>query len=142
MTSLPIHRRVEVFRPYPDEHPYELLASVGEEDWQTAEFVRIAKLDGEIVAAYAMDRGMDTGIDRGTDTDFLRYRLWCLVTAPALRKQGLGRWMMGHAIGLAESKGARSVVLPGLAEQHLPRFLDHLGFKPTPSGPLFQLIQE
>ena len=88
-------REVEVFRPYPDEFPDALLMGTAYERASEAEFVRIAKLKGAIVAAYAMDRD-------GPD----RFVLHAVVVAPAWRKRGIGRWFVGHAIGVAESKGA------------------------------------
>ena len=97
-------REVEIFRPYNNEFPEQLLldAGVSEDDlhyWSDAEMLRVAKLGEQMLAVYSMDR-------QGTD-----YLLHGIVVDPRYRKQGLGRWFAGHAIGVAESKGGRLVWL-------------------------------
>ena len=56
-----------------------------------------------------------------------------------VRRQGLGRWLVGHAIGVAESKGARHVLV---ASAQGRRFLRQIGFTEDPSGLRFDLIPE
>ena len=57
------------------------------------------------------------------------------------RHQNVGRWLMGHAIGVAESKGGRGLQVPHTAHQD---FFLTLGFKAdaTIGGFRFQMIQE
>jgi N-acetylglutamate synthase-like GNAT family acetyltransferase len=57
------------------------------------------------------------------------------------RHQNVGRWLMGHAIGVAESKGGRGLQVPHTAQQD---FFLTLGFKAdeTIGGFRFQMIQE
>jgi predicted N-acetyltransferase YhbS len=49
-----------------------------------------------------------------------------LAVAEGCRRQGLGHWLLGHALGLAESKGAREVVVRGHRGR---RFLARVGFR-------------
>ena len=126
-------RKVEVFRPYDNETPEDLLwaehlPEAQVDRWLSAEMVRIAKLNEEAVALYAMDRG-----------DGETYLLHGLVVDRSWRRQGLGRWLVGHAIGVAESKGGRHVLFP---QRRAKRFLSLIGFVEDPRGQRFDLIQE
>lgn len=82
-------RQVGIFRPYAQEMP-----------WPDAnpEWTRVAKLGGDIIGAYEIAPLAPT-----------RFQMVALSVAPAWRGRGLGRWLLGHAIGTAESQGAREV---------------------------------
>jgi GNAT superfamily N-acetyltransferase len=126
-------REVEVFRPYPDEAPDDLFALAGLNDADcercvTAQFVRIAKLDAEVIGAYAMEPESSA-----------RYCLLAIVVSESQRRRGLGRWLVGHAIGVAESKGARQVVVPYI---HRREFFARIGFVPEGEGLRYDLIPE
>jgi GNAT superfamily N-acetyltransferase len=126
-------REVEVFRPYGNEVPEELLWAEGMapadvEQWLAAEMLRIAKRQQEVLGMYAMDRG-----------DGETYTLHGVVVAHGWRKQGLGRWLVGHAIGVAESKGARHVYFQGAGAK---RFFANIGFVADRNGQRFDLIPE
>jgi GNAT superfamily N-acetyltransferase len=117
-----------IYRPYPDEMPWEMLAAAGADDAALAavldlKLVRIAKHDDRVVGAYA--------IRPLTATCF---ELVALVVAEGYRGAGLGRWLLGHALGLAESKGAREIVMRGHGYR---RFLARTGF--VPDGPDLRL---
>ncbi len=88
-------RKVPVFRAYRDEIPWELLPA-GDID---PEWVRVAKLDGEVVGAYAVH-----------PVTPLQFRIDGVAVAPPWRNQGLGSWLLRHAIGVCETKGAREIV--------------------------------
>jgi GNAT superfamily N-acetyltransferase len=99
-------RAVSFFRPYADEIPWELLALADPDDergaaYADADFVRVAKLDGKVLGVYVIERQTPT-----------RFALLNLAVEPSHRGCGLGSWLLGHAIGLAESKGAREIVVP------------------------------
>ena len=126
-------REIEVFRPYPNEMPEDLLWAEGYDDTEVqtclaAEMVRVAKRGDEILALYSMASG-----------DGRTYLLHAVVVAPGVRKQGLGRWLVGHAIGVAESKGARHV---RVGSNKGSRFFRALGFVPDTEGQRFDLIPE
>jgi len=126
-------RDVEVFRPYANEVPEHLLwaeqlSEAQVERWLSADMIRIAKKDEQILAMYAMDRG-----------DGTTYLLQGLVVAPAWRRQGLGRWLVGHAIGVAEAKGARHLRFAGRGAS---RFFGSIGFVRDGDGQRFDLIPE
>ena len=114
-------RDVEIYRPYGNEFPAELLWDAGADEvvvarWEAAELVRIAKIGERILGMYAMQ-----------PQDQTRYFLHGVVVNPNVRRQGLGRWLVGHAIGVAESKGGRHVLTPAAAT----RLFAHIGFVPT-----------
>jgi len=126
-------RDVTVFAPYPDEFPEDLLMQSGANDrcldrWQGADVVRIGKVLDRIVAVYAMTRDASKG-----------YHLHGIVVEPGSRGQGIGRWMTGHAIGVAESKGARYLTL---TEAGGSQCFERLGFVADAVGLRFDLIPE
>jgi GNAT superfamily N-acetyltransferase len=95
----------EIYRPYPDEIPWELLHLADPDEdrvlgYVDAEYMRVAKRDGEAVGVYVVRPLSPT-----------RYELCNLAVAPPWRGKGLGRWLLGHAIGLAETKGGREIVV-------------------------------
>ncbi len=109
MTFTP--RDARIFRPYPGEAP-----------WPDADpdRTRVAKLEDAVVGAYEIER-----------TSATRFRVKALWVDPDHRGNGLGRWLLGHAIGTAESQGAREIEAPaGVA------FYEHYGFpRPGADGP-------
>ncbi|MBK81293.1 MAG: hypothetical protein CMQ43_10345 [Gammaproteobacteria bacterium] len=133
-------RDVSMFRPYPDEVPWELLtepppAGAGLDDAAVAacldaNFVRVAKHADRVVGAYALRPVTAT-----------RFELVALVVEPGHRRQGLGRWLAGHAIGLAETKGGREVVARP-ADAAARRFLAGLDFQPDGDALLLTLTPE
>ena len=113
-------QHAKVFRPYPDEVPWELLRLADPDEdrvvgYLDADFMRVAKVDDEAVGVYVIKALTPTC-----------YELLNLAVAPAYRKQGLGRWLLGHAIGIAESKGGREIVIRGTPERGL---FQRTGFK-------------
>ena len=126
-------RQVEVFRPYTDEFPEHLLLAEGADDqcltlWAEAEMLRVAKRGEEVLGAYAMVR---------LDTE--RFLLHGIVVAPPVRHQGLGRWLTGHAIGVAESKGGRYLEL---ADTGGSRCFARMGFERAADSFHFAMIPE
>ncbi len=126
-------RDIEIFRPYSHESPEVILERAGLDDvsmgrWLGAETLRIAKLHDDIAGVYAMDR-----------TDTTRFSLHGVVVVPALRKQGLGRWLVGHAIGVAESKGGRYLHARPSGRSCI---YARIGFSMQAHGHVFAMIQE
>lgn len=126
-------RDLQMFRPYADEVPWDLLATAAaDEDALAAvlelDLVRVAKLDGRVVGGY--------GIRPLTP---IRYELVALAVEEGWRGKGFGRWLVGHAIGLAESRGGREIVVRG---QRQAAFLRRLGFMPQGCDLLLALIPE
>ena len=92
-----------IARPLPDELPWPLSSDPvvprsRTESYLSDEFTRVAKFGDAVVGAYVMVR-----------LDAQRMELQNLTVRDDCRRQGLGRWLLGHALGLAESKGARQV---------------------------------
>lgn len=102
-------RDARIFRPYPGEAPWP----DADPDW-----TRVAKVDDAVVGAYEIER-----------TAPLRFRIKALWVEPVFRGNGLGRWLLGHAIGTAESQGAREIEAPADVA-----FYGRYGFQPTGDG--------
>lgn len=126
-------RDANIYRPYPDEIPWELLAEGDPDDarlagYVDADFMRVAKHDGQVVGAYVLQQQTATV-----------FALRNLVVSRAYRGKGLGSWLLGHAIGLAETKGARHIVVPGARSR---RLFTRVGFVPTADGLRLDLTPE
>ena len=110
-------RKVPIYRPYADELPWGLLPeglSAPDPD-----LTRVAKLGGDVIGVYAIE-----------PVSALHYRITALVVAQRHRRQGLGRWLLGHAIGICESKGAREISAPPTRFQ----LFANRGFERTDEG--------
>ena len=117
---------VTVYRPFPGEVPCDLVGADAPLD-----DVRIAKVDGQgsksrVVGAYRL-----------VQVDAERFAIRALGVYPAYRGAGIGRWLLGHAIGIAESRGARVIDAKGP-----PGFLQPVGFKPRAGGHRLVLTPE
>jgi len=135
VAALPLKRPQDlyIYRPYDEELPRDLLAAAGVDERALAavlalRLVRVAKLDGVAVGAY--------GIRPLSSTS---YELVLLVVAEDYRRHGFGRWLLGHAIGLAEAKGARQILVRGQRQAH---FLRRAGFEPVGDDQQLELIPE
>ena len=93
----PAPRRFPIYRPHWHERPEKLLARniscESELDW-----IRIAKDESEVIAAYEIEQN-----------DPWNFSILSLTVSQPYQNQGLGRWMLLHAVGLIESKGGRVV---------------------------------
>ncbi|MDA7722863.1 GNAT family N-acetyltransferase [Pseudomonadales bacterium] len=130
-------RDIEVFSADPKDLPADLSAIYAQTVAAgTAEILRVAKLNEVIIACYAMHGPLIEEGERGTD-----YVLQMVAVQEQYRHQNVGRWLMGHAIGVAESKGGRGLQVPHTAHQD---FFLTLGFTAdaTIGGFRFQMIQE
>lgn len=126
-------RELEVFKPYANELPEALLEEVELNDgevaaWLGAQTLRIAKKGSDVLGVYAMDR-----------VDAVNFHLHGVIVTQRLRKQGLGRWLVGHAIGVAESKGGRHLHTHATGGS---RMYSRLGFARRGDGHVFDMIQE
>lgn len=120
---------VRVYRPYPDETPWELLDQpVAADDEVEGVQMRIAKLGDDVVGAYVIE-----------PVDPLTFRIVDLVVAEGWRRRGIGRWLLGHALGLAESRGAREVLVTDPSPR---RFFARIGFVEADSGMRFSITPE
>lgn len=130
-------REIEVFSADPKDLPADLSAIYAQTVAAgTAQILRVAKLNEVIIACYAMHGPL---LEEGeSDTDYV---LQMVAVQEQYRHQNVGRWLMGHAIGVAESKGGRGLLVPHTAQQD---FFLTLGFKAdeTIGGFRFQMIQE
>jgi GNAT superfamily N-acetyltransferase len=97
--------RTEVFRPTSEEMVWNLLpegcALDRVPDRGSDVHLRVARLEGQIIGTYVVE-ALDT----------LTYRVVWIAVEEAFRGHGLGSWLLGHAIGISESKGARLINAP------------------------------
>jgi ribosomal protein S18 acetylase RimI-like enzyme len=117
-------RDVRFYRPYPEELPWDLLLDADPsrarvESYLSDTLTRIAKRDDGVIGVYALKQ-----------VDSTTYELMNIAVAEAYRGTGLGRRLLGHAIGLAESTGAR-VIDVGTGNSSLGnlRFYQRAGFR-------------
>ena len=87
------YRQVKIGPPLADEAPQP--ADDG------LDVVRVARWQGRVVGGYRLTRVAP-----------LRFGIAALVVCEGFRGWGVGRWLLGHAIGVAESKGARIIDAP------------------------------
>ena len=106
-------RAVDLFRPYQNEIPWQLLLQADPDEqrvrrYADPDWTRIAKFDGALVGVYVVRANTP-----------LEYQILNLAVAVSYRGKGLGSWLLGHAIGISESKGAREIVTMGFAQTSL-----------------------
>lgn len=117
-------RDARILRPYPEELPWDLLLDADPsrarvEGYLTDTLTRIAKRDDDVIGVYALRQH-----------DATSFELMNISVAEAYRGTGLGRRLLGHAIGLAESKGARVIdVGTGNSSFGALRFYQRTGFR-------------
>ena len=117
-------RDARILRPYPEEVPWDLLLDADPsrervERYLSDDYTRIAKYDDRVIGVYALARNQPT-----------LFELMNIAVVEGFRGTGLGRWLLGHAIGLAESKGARAVeVGTGNSSFGALKFYQRAGFR-------------
>ena len=97
--QLRIHRALDTRLPWAGADP---------------EWTRIADLGDVEVGAYEIRRLGPT-----------RFRIVGIRVNAAFRQRGIGQWLLRHAIGTAESCGAREIEAPPIGT-----FFQHHGFRP------------
>ena len=126
-------RDFEVYPPFRDELPLglygppHLKAECGPAD-PPAEFIRIAKNQKKVFGIYELDRS-----DKGV------FVIRSLIVDQASRRNGIGRWLLGHAIGVAESKGGHQLLL---RSQLSKAFFQKFDFYEEGTGLKYDLIRD
>ena len=87
------YRDVRIFPPFPDEVPQQIVDAGGAVD-----DVRVAKLDGTVIGAYWLTCALGE-----------RFEIKALGVCERCRGRGVGRWLLRHAIGIAEVRGGRVI---------------------------------
>lgn len=119
-------RDVVIGRAGADELPWNLLLEADPsrervEGYLSDEFTRVARYSGEVIGVYVLARHTPT-----------RFELMNIAVREDFRGKGVGRWLLGHAIGVAESKGAREIEV-GTGNSSLDNlaFYQRAGFRIT-----------
>ena len=126
-------RDFEVYPPFRDELPLDLYgpphlkAERGPAE-PPAEFIRIAKNQKKVFGIYELDRS-----DKGV------FVIRSLIVDQASRRNGIGRWLLGHAIGVAESKGGHQLLL---RSQLSKAFFQKFDFYEEGTGLKYDLIRD
>ena len=126
-------RGFDVYPPYRDELPLDLFEPPHSDDFYgpsdpPSEFTRIAKTVDQVIGVYELDR-IETGV----------FKIRSLIVDRSFRRQGVGRWLLGHAIGVAESKGGRQVVL---ASNRAKAFFSKFDFYEVEGALKFDLVPD
>jgi GNAT superfamily N-acetyltransferase len=93
---------VRIFYPLEGESPAQMLVSGGLDAsflprLAREPLIRVAKHRGEIIGAFLSSQ-------IGAEV----HRLEALAVCAPFRRRGVGSWLVGHAIGVSESRGART----------------------------------
>ena len=126
-------REIDVYKPLAREFPEDLLVSAGADAadlaaWSEAETLRLASRGQTVLGGYAMNR-----------LSVERFELLGVVVDEGHRNQGLGRWMVGHALGVAESKGGQEVVITSPGNTTM---FTRMGFGERENAYLYELVPE
>ena len=126
-------RDATIYRPYTDEIPWDLLFEADPDEqrvmaYTDPDLIRVAKYEGVAIGAYVIRPLSD-----------IRNELCTLVVSQPFRHAGLGRWLLGHAIGLTETRGGREIFV---ANVPLRGLFARTGFVSVDGGLLFTLIPE
>jgi ribosomal protein S18 acetylase RimI-like enzyme len=117
-------RDARILRPYPEEMPWSLLLDADPsrtrvESYLSDTLTRIAKRDDDVIGVYALKQ-----------MDAITFELMNIAVAEPYQGTGLGRRLLGHSIGLAESNGARVIdVGTGNSSFEALRFYQLAGFR-------------
>ena len=128
------HRDYEVFRGDPAALPQKMAEIYG--DMQLPpDVLRVAKMHEQVIGCYAMHSPESSH----SDGKLGLFELGMVMVLDTYQRNGVGRWLIGHAIGVTESKGGREllVTLRGPAD-----FFQGLGFRQVPSGFLYEMRPE
>ena len=122
-----------VFRSDPAALP-ESMATTLATIAPSPEVLRVAKLGERIIGGYAMHEPLS--IDEQVARTF---SLAMVMVEPNCQGNGVGRWLIGHAIGVAESKGGRHLEarFSGPVD-----FFRGLGFRAANEGFRFDMYPE
>ena len=112
--NVPDHPREYVIRqPVDKDFPIRLSGgSVSSDD--DLEAIRIATWRNELAGMYQIER-----------VDYMLYRIVTLAVDPKFRRNGLGSWLLAHALGLIESSGGRAVEVCSVESSSL---FERMGF--------------
>jgi GNAT superfamily N-acetyltransferase len=114
-------RQIEMYKADPADLP-DFLFDLHRQFGECADLLRVAKIEDKIVAGYALTSALDA---RGY------FCLDWIAVSPELRLQGLGRWVIGHAMGVAESKSGGGLRTPRVEQAE---FFQRLGFASADGG--------
>ncbi len=107
-------RNIEFFRPKASDIPWRLLSS-GAANHTVDDLEQVLDMDYTRVAN-RIEPAATIGVYSMLRVDAQRFELISLAVAPEIEHQLVGRRLLGHALGLAESKAAQEVVLSVCAE--------------------------
>lgn len=130
-------RNIEFFRPKPEDIPWQLLAE-GSARHHLDELRAMLDLDYVRVASRiepATTIGVYAMLPHETEGSTQRFDFISVAVADEFQGQLVGRRLLGHALGLAESKAAREVFLSLCADNSRARVTaQRYGFEDVLTG--------
>ena len=100
------------------------------------EILRVAKLGEQVIGCYAMH---EPAAPTRNAAEMQTFTLTMVMVLPSCQRNGVGRWLVGHAIGVAESKGGRRLEARLTGPEN---FFVGLGFESIANGYCFAMYQE
>lgn len=128
-------RDYEVFRGEVAMLPPDMAQVFGRQQ-PAPEILRVAKLGDQVIGCYAMQQSAAPTHDAAEMTTFI---LNMVMVLPSCQRNGVGRWLVGHAIGVAESKGGQRLEARLAGPKN---FFVGLGFESSANGYCFAMYQE
>ena len=128
------HRDYDVFRGDPAALPREM-AEVYRAMQPPPDLLRVAKIREKVIGCYAMHSPESSHSDEKPGL----FELGMVMVLDTYQHNGVGRWLIGHAIGVAESKGGRELLVPLPAPAG---FFQSLGLRQVPGGFLYEMRPE
>lgn len=125
--TLITQRNTEFYRPLPQELPWALIEA-GSARHDLADLQQLVDLDYTRIVCL-LEEGTTLGIYAMRALSETRFELLSLSVVAEHEHQLLGRRLLGHALGLAESKAGREVELEVCADNHrVLELLQRYGF--------------
>jgi predicted N-acetyltransferase YhbS len=128
-------RDYEVFRGEVAMLPPNM-ARVFERQQPQPEILRVAKLGEQVIGCYAMQ---EPAAPLRNAAEMPAFTLTMVMVLPSCQRNGVGRWLVGHAIGVAESKGGRRLEALLAGPEN---FFVGLGFESLANGYCFAMYRE
>ena len=121
-------RSLKILRPHPHEIPWQMLCLDACEHpcEDITRLMRIAKEDETVLGGYLLQAPVGESVDESRVWQLLR-----LGVAAPRRRQGLGYWLIGHATGVAESRGATEIRVQCQREHPAWRLFCRYGYAPV-----------
>ena len=120
---------MKIVRPHHREIPWQLLCLDPDthRDGDITRLMRVAKEGDSLLGGYLLEAPVG---------DSRIWQVLRLAVAESKRRQGLGYWLIGHATGVAESRGASEIHVGCREDNPACRLFRRYGYEPVQSDRL------